>query len=329
MTYPSAPDLAVAYLEGVAGDGRIAAENEQAWHRYAIVPRMFRTPTAVDTSLSLFGLDLDFPVLVAPSAAHGLGAPEGEVGTAEGAHRAGTAVVLSQAASRDVEDVAAAGPYLQQIYLTEDRSVLVPFIERTVAAGARALILTLDQPGSEYQHPFRRNAIAGTRPRRPPVDVTAPGARLAASVTLDDIAWMRERSGVPVVVKGVLHPQDAVDAIDAGADGVVVSNHGGRQIGGSITSAQALPEVVDAVAGRVPVLADSGLRSEDDVFRALALGADAALIGRPVVRALWRGGADAVAEELGALRDAFEHLLRLAGVADLAGIRRDHLRVRA
>ncbi|NQX29940.1 alpha-hydroxy-acid oxidizing protein [Microbacteriaceae bacterium VKM Ac-2854] len=320
---------ALRYLEGVAGDGRIAAENEEAWRRYAILPRMFRTPRVVDTRVALLGLDLAFPVLVAPSAAHGLGHPDGEVATAEGARRAGAGFVLSQAASRDVEDVAAVGPFLQQIYLPEERALIVPFLERTAAAGARALVLTLDQPGSAYQHPFRRGAIAGRGPRRPPVDYSVAGATPAVSVDLDDIAWLRDASGLPVLVKGVLHPQDAADAIDAGAAGIVVSNHGGRQIGGSISSAQALPEVVDAVAGRVPVLADSGIRSEDDVFRALALGADAALIGRPAVRALWRGGAEAVAEELTALRDAFEHLLRLAGIPDVAGITRDHLRVRA
>lgn len=324
MTDPAA----IAYLEGVAGDGRIARENEESWHRYAIVPRMFRTPTVIDTGLELFGLKPAFPVLVAPSAAHGLGHPDGEVGTAAGAARAGTAIVLSQTASRDVEEVGAVGPYLQQIYLPEERGLLAPFLERTVAAGARALVLTVDQPGSVYQHPFRRG-VGFAGPGRPPLDAALPGARPAASVRLGDIAWLREATGLPVLVKGVLHPQDAADAIDAGAGGVMVSNHGGRQIGGTISAAQALPAVVDAVAGRVPVLADSGIRTEDDVFRALALGADAALIGRPVVRALWRGGADAVAEELLALREAFEHLLRLAGVADLAGIGRDHVRVRS
>lgn len=326
MTIPTPDPSALAYLEGVAGDGRIAAENEAAWQRYAIVPRMFRTPAVVDTSIELFGLPLAFPVLVAPSAAHGLGHPSAERGTAEGALRAGSAVVLSQAASLDVEDVAAVGPYLQQLYLTEDRELLRPFLERTAAAGARALVLTLDQPASDYQHPFRTGLVpAGPVPRTPPVPL---GSRGAVSVRLEDIAWLHAAFGLPVVVKGVLHPDDAREAIDAGAAGVIVSNHGGRQIGGSITAAEALPEVAAAVAGRVPLLVDSGLRSEDDVFRALALGADAVLIGRPVVRALWRGGADAVATELLALRAAFENLLRLAGVADLVGIGPDHLRVR-
>ncbi len=316
-------EAARLYLEGVAGDGSIAARNREDWDRWSIMPRVLRPGGASDGRTEVLGIPAAAPLWVAPVAAQGLGHPDAEVAVARAARAAGLPLVLSQAASRDVEDVAEeAGVYLQQIYLPEHRPAIEPFLARVVDAGAVALVLTVDQPASPHAHAFRlaaAGAVPLAVPRRPPLPF---GAAPAAAVTPDDIAWLIRVTGLPVLVKGVLHPDDARVAVAAGAAGIVVSNHGGRQIGGSITSARALPAVAAAVAGDVPVLADSGVDDGDDVFRAVALGADAALIGRPVVRALWDGGEEAVAELLVGVRDGFIRSLRLAGYHDVAALRR-------
>ncbi|MFT4212238.1 MAG: alpha-hydroxy acid oxidase [Microbacterium sp.] len=311
------------YLEGVAGDGSIARRNRDDWDRWSIVPRVLRQVGPADARSEVLGILSSAPVWVAPVAAQGLGHPEAEVAVARAARAAGLPIVLSQAASRDAEDVAAAaGVYLQQIYLPEHRPAIEPFLDRVVAAGAAGVVLTVDQPASPHVHPFRLAAAAArplVSPRRPPLPEGTPPA---GALHVADIAWLAARTGLPVLVKGVLHPDDARAAVEAGAAGVVVSNHGGRQIGGSITSARALPAVAAAVAARAAVLTDSGIDDADDVFRAVALGADAVLIGRPVVRALWDGGEDAAAALLAELRDEFAHSLQLAGYEDVAALRR-------
>ncbi len=321
----TADEVAWSYFHGAAGDGTVLARNVAAWREWSIVPRMFRTPARVDASAEVLGIRSSFPLWIAPSAAHALGHPEGEVATARIAGAAGVPIVLSQAASTDVEDVAAAAttPYLQQIYLPEDRPAIEPFLERVVNAGARALVLTLDQPGTAYQHPFRRLGAgwsAGGRPRLAPLPAGQPGA---VGVRPDDIGWLARLSGLPVLAKGVLHPGDARIAVDAGASGVVVSNHGGRQSGGTISAAHARPGVAAEIDGAVPVRVDSGISDADDVFRALALGADGVLSSRSLIGTLWREGEDAAAAHLRELRDGFEHLLVLTGHPDPASVRAD------
>ncbi len=316
------PESARDYLEGVAGDGSIARRNEAAWQRWSIVPRVLRTPESVDAATSVLGIASSAPLWVAPTAAHGLGHPAAERAAARAAAATGHAFALSQAASLDVEDVAPlAGDYVQQIYLPQDRPAIEPFLERVVAAAAKALLFTVDLSPPDSVHAFRlgiADVVPYAAPERPPLPA---GTGVARSLRPEDIGWLHERTGLPVLVKGVLHPDDALLAIEAGAAGVVVSNHGGREVGGGITSAAALPEVVRAVAGRAVVLVDSGIRSADDVFRAVALGADAALVGRPIVRALWDRGEEGPAEVLSEFRTQFEHLLRVTGHPDVAALR--------
>jgi len=320
--------LAVDYLEAVAGTGDIAERNVRAWGRFSIVPRAFRTGEHVDVTTELFGIPLALPVIAAPSAGHGLGNLLGEAETARGVHRAGTTLALSQSASAVIPAVAeAVGPYFQQIYLPEDRDSIRGILESTVDAGARALVWTVDQLDTEFQHPFR-TALREWSQTQVVENAGKVGAP-ARFVSLDDLTFLKEASGLPVIVKGILHPDDALRAIDAGADGIVVSNHGGRQIGASVTTAEVLQEIAVAVDRRVPVLVDSGIRTADDVFIALALGASAVMLGRPVVRALWRDGDDGVAKVFDDLRLELAGLFAMTGVRSIREIDANWLRGRA
>lgn len=316
-----------AYFEHGAGSGSTVRLNEAAWQRLAIVPRMFRDVRRVDTSWSLFGVPLAAPVLAAPSAGHGLLHHDGEIETARGVRAASAMLVLAQGSSVRIEDVAAhAGPYIQQIYLPKKRDLLLDFLDRAVAAGAVALALTVDQPAVGNAYGFRAGLAAALGERHGwGASENFPQARredLAtdAAVGLEEIAWLARRSGLPVLVKGLLHPEDARLALDAGAAGIIVSNHGGRQIDGSITTAEALASIAEVIRGRRPLLVDGGIRSGEDVLRALALGADGVLVGRPVVRGLRAGGASGVAAALTTLQHGFATVMAMAGAARLEEI---------
>ncbi|SNQ51752.1 conserved hypothetical protein [Frankia canadensis] len=312
------------FVEGASGTA--AVRNEAGWQQWSLVPRVFRDVRRISTAWTGFGLALRAPVLIAPTAL-GLVHPQGEREAARGIRAAGMGLVLSQGSTFPVAEVAeVSGPFLQQVYLTQRRDALWPFLDRAVDAGATALALTVDQPAAGVTLPFRaslaRLAAPGARNLGNANFVGVPPADLAleSRIELADIGLLADRTGLPVVVKGVLHPDDAVAAVEAGAAGVVVSNHGGRQLGGTITSAEALPRVVAAVGGRVPVLVDGGIRQGEDVLRALVLGADAVLVGRPAVRALRAGGADGLRAALETLRGELELAMALAGTPDLAAV---------
>lgn len=311
---------ATFYREGGAGD--VPAQNEEQWQRYAIWPRTLSGTTDPDITTEVAGVRVRLPVLAAASAWHGLWHPNAEAETARGVRIAGSLMALSQASSLPPEDVAAAGgPYLQQLYVPRDRALLSGFLERAEIAGAVAVVLTVDQLPVPSEQPFR-SGLAPQRWSWQPWDFTDPGAAPADSFEPGDIAALAASTRLPVLVKGILHPGDAVLAVDAGASAVIVSNHGGRQFAGAVTPAEVLPTVVDAVGGRVPVYVDSGVRSAADVFRALCLGAQAAFVGRPVLRELEAGGAGAVARWLGSLGDDLRSIFQLAGVRTVADCHR-------
>lgn len=274
---------------------------------------MLRDVSAVDTGLTLLGTSLVTPVLVAPTAAHGLAHAEGEVATAEGVRRAGSLLVLSCRSSRSAEQVAeVAGPWWHQAYAFVDRDLTWAQADRAVRAGARAVVLTGDVPWLGRRPGVSRLQLTGSG--------EAGGVQDPAA-TLELVGELHQRTGLPVLVKGVLHPDDASASLSAGAAGVIVSNHGGRQLDRAVATAHALGPVVEAVAGRAPVLIDGGLRRGLDVLCALALGADAVLVGRPVLWALAADGADGVAACLAALREDLVHQMGLAGAARLADLR--------
>ena len=316
------------YFAGAAGDELTLADNVDAWDRIRLRPRVLRDVSRVDTSTTVLGAPVGSPIHVAPTAFHRMAHVEGEDATARGATSAGSLFILSTRSTSRVEDVAAAsghGVRWYQVYVLQDRSKTEEQVKRAVAAGFGALVLTGDTPYlgrrlRDVRNAFEIPANVGT------AIAEASGTGIidqAADVTFDDIAWLMELSGLPVLVKGVMRGDDATACIDAGAAGVVVSNHGGRQLDGAIASADALREVVDAVGDAGEVYVDGGVRRGIDVVRALALGAQGVLIGRPVLWALASGGAEGVRRLLRALTHELVLAMALCGAPSIADISRD------
>jgi 4-hydroxymandelate oxidase len=324
------PDAAAFFATGSGEEVSLRAA-EEAWRQWALRPRALAAVGQADTGVRLLGTDLDTPVLAAPTAHQRLAHPDGELATAEGVREAGALMVLSSRSSSVLEEVAARVPgrWWFQVYVMQQRAVTASLVERAAAAGACALVLTGDTPvvGRKFRSygvpaGFDDLELVNVRDHVPPdADVLAaivqdPGVGRA------DIGWLRDLSGLPVLVKGILRSDDALACAAAGAAGIIVSNHGGRQLDRAVPTAYALPEVVDALSGRLPVLVDGGIRSGLDVLTALALGADAVLLGRPVVWGLAADGARGVRAVLEGLTDDLAHAMVLAGAADVAAVDR-------
>ncbi len=319
-----------AFASG-AGDELTLHEATEAWARYRLRPRVLRDVGSVDLSTEVLGVDLASPVAVAPAGYMGLAHDEGELAVARGAKVAGSLYVMSARASLAIEEIAAEtdGPWWFQVYAMRDRDLTLRVAERAAAAGARALVLTGDTPYVGIKRRIGGNRasvpddqfLVNVRPHLADVGADARHrAEQDPTVTFDLIGRLAGATGLPVLVKGVLRGDEAVTCLEAGASGVVVSNHGGRQLDRAVPAAAALPEVVEAVAGRGPVLVDGGIRSGLDCLVALAAGASAVLVGRPVVWGLAADGEQGVAAALGALRDDLAHAMALAGAASLADL---------
>ena len=306
---------AYAYFSAGSGDGQTVAEAEDAWRRIHLRPRVLRDVPTVDSTTTLLGQQVSAPIAIAPTAAHGFAHPDGEVATAAGAAATGSLYVLSTRATARLDDVVdVAGTWWMQIYVMADRGLSDELARRAAAAGAGAIVVTVDTPAVAT----KREATASLRfpgPGLLPEIAAAPVEALeqAPDVTEYDLARLGKITGLPVVAKGVLRADDALACVDAGAVAVVVSTHGGRQLDGVVPTAWALPEVVEAVGDQVEVYVDGGIRTGRDVLRALALGARAAWLGRPVLWALAAGGADGVTELLDGLRASVAEALLLAG----------------
>jgi 4-hydroxymandelate oxidase len=306
--------LAFDYISGGVGDEVTLAANVAAWTRLRLRPHVLRDMSDVVTATTVLGAPLATPVAVAPTAMHRFACEEGEPATARAAAAAGALMVVSMAANTSLEDVARAAPGAprwQQMYMLRDRGRTRDLCARARDAGYQAVVASLDGaavtqrrrlPGGALVPPafFRFPNLAS--PDAPDdADLMGMVSDFDPSVTFDDLALFREWSGLPVVVKAVLRGDDAVACVDAGAAGIAVSNHGGRILDGCIATADALPDVVDAVAGRAEVYVDGGVRNGVDVVKALALGARAVMVGRPVVWGLavaGEAGARAVLEQL-------------------------------
>ena len=318
------------YYDAGSGEEVTLSEAEAAWRDFRLRPRVLRDVSRVDLTTTLLGTELASPFVVAPMAFHALAHRDGECATVRGAGDAGCLTVVSTRASRPLEDVAAAatGPWWFQAYLMRDRGLTEALVARAAAAGARAVVLTVDTP-----YVGRKQRVAGVRIDVPDDEYLVnlarhlvPGAvgREAAeqdpSMTPDVVTRLAEVGGLPVLVKGVLRGDEALRCVEAGAAGVLVSTHGGRQLDRAVASAHALPDVVAAVGGRVPVLVDGGIRSGTDALVALGLGADAVLVGRPVLWALAAEGARAVTGLLDELAADLRHVLALAGATSPADL---------
>jgi isopentenyl diphosphate isomerase/L-lactate dehydrogenase-like FMN-dependent dehydrogenase len=327
------------YVAGSAGTEGTARENRAAFDRWRIVPRFLRDVSQRDMSTTILGTPFPAPVALAPVGVQGIVHPDAELAVARAAASLRVPIVLSTVSSYRLEEVAAAGgdsPRWFQLYWPRDRDVAASFISRAKKAGFAALVVTLDtfilawrpRDLSRAYLPFlQRMGLANYESdpaflaglAKPPEE--DPGSSVLhwmsmfgdPSKTWNDLAWLREQWDGPIVLKGVLHPDDARRAADAGIDGVVVSNHGGRQIDGEIASLDALPDVVAAVGDRMTVLLDSGVRTGSDVLKAIALGAQAVLVGRPYIYGLGLGGEDGVRHVVRSLLAEFDLSMALAG----------------
>lgn len=304
------------FVSGGAGDEWTLRENTRAFDRWVIRPRVLRGVEIADTRVEILGLPLSMPVAIAPWAYQRLVHAEGELATARAAARAGTLMAVATPAERDLEAIAAASdaPKWFQLYVVRDRAVSERTLHRAVEAGYGAVVFTLDLPVGGLRFRDLRNGF------EIPPEMHARGGDYDPVLTWDDIAWIKGHTGLPVVVKGILHPDDVPLALDAGADGIVVSNHGGRQLDGTPASVDALPEIAASAGGRIPVLMDGGVRRGTDVLKAIALGAAAAFIGKPAAWGLAVDGEDGVARVLEILREELENAMTLSGCRTISDI---------
>ncbi|HTG48545.1 MAG TPA: alpha-hydroxy acid oxidase [Actinomycetota bacterium] len=314
---PVLPPGVFDFIAGGAGEERTLAENRRAFARWVLRPRVLRGVVRPELAIELLGSSAAMPVLVAPWAYQRMVHPDGDVATARGAAAAGTIATISSSGYDLLEAVAATGdaPRWWQLYVSEDRGFTATMLQRVAAAGFRAIVWTVDLPAYGIRRRDERNAF------EIPPELVPAGFGNDGRITWDDLPWIREHAGgLPVLLKGILTREDAELAVRAGADGIVVSNHGARQLDAVPAALDALPEVVEAVAGAVPVLLDGGVRTGTDVLTALALGATAVLVGRPAAWGLALGGADGVERVLGILREELENAMTLCGCASVAEI---------
>ena len=324
------------YYRSGAGEELTLARNRAAFAELELLPRVLVDVTSVDLATRVLGTETSLPIAVAPTAFHRLADTEGEIATARGAAAAGAVMCLSSLSNTSMEDVAAArgaedAPRWFQLYVFRDRAVTRDLVERAEAAGYSAIVLTVDAPILGRRERDVRNEF-----ELPPGlgiacvgdGVSAPDGEsglaayfatmLDASLDWDDLEWLVSLTSLPVAVKGVHRADDATRALAAGASGVIVSNHGGRQLDTVPATIDMLPAIADAVGGEVDVLLDGGIRRGIDVVKALALGADAVLIGRPVLWALASGGAPGVEAAIAMLAAETREAMTLCGARTVA-----------
>jgi isopentenyl diphosphate isomerase/L-lactate dehydrogenase-like FMN-dependent dehydrogenase len=361
------PRAVFDFADGGAEDEQSLRRNEAAFANHDLLPRPLNGVGDRDLSIELFGRRLAMPVLIGPTGLSGLFSPGGELAAARAAAAVGTAFCLSHASTCTIEDLAAAGsaPRWMQVFLYRDRGFTREFVERAAAGGYDALVLTTDNQLLGNRERDIRNGFT-IPPKFSPLDILAMagklpwllrmrrdlprvtfanytrpgetadlaaiagkmGAMLDPALSWREVDWLRGLWKGPFLLKGILHPAEAAEALKHGVDGLVVSNHGGRQLDGAIASLDALPAVIAAVEGRMPVLLDGGIRRGSDVVKALALGAAACLIARPQLFGLAVAGEAGVARVLDILRREIDRTLGLMGITRIAELGPDCLRRR-
>ena len=326
------PEAVYRYVRQGARDGTSTSEASDAWDRHRFLPPVLRDVTKVDTATTLLGTAVRSPFAAGPTTMQRAAHAEGEVAMARGVESAGSLMVLSSNAGSTFEEVAGTDvAWWLQMYVTADRTACLPLLERAAEAGARAVVLTADTPvvGTKYDGagPTVWDVAdpAWLKANFPPEHGTAPGDEKATDLGPQDVEWLAEASGLPVVVKGVLRPDDARRCLDAGAAALWVSNHGGRQLDYVAATADCLAAVVAEVGGAVEVYVDGGVRNARHALVALALGARAVFLGRPLVYALAVDGDAGVTRLLGELTEDLEESLALAGVPSARSVPPDLL----
>jgi 4-hydroxymandelate oxidase len=335
------PQAHYDYIAGGADDEMTNRRNRLDFESIALRPRYFVDVSHIDTATTVLGDHVDLPVLLAPAAGHKLCCPDGELATARAAAQAGTAMILSTLSTVRMEDVAAetTGPKWFQLYVYKDREVTRQLVQRAEASGYKALCLTVDVPVIGNRERDLRNAFAfpkeyplanfldmelGNMPIGVVNEASGLGIYIVSKwdpgLTWDDFDWFRSITDLPIVIKGILTGEDAKLAAEHGAAGIIVSNHGGRQLDGVLSGISALPEVVAAVDGKCEVFVDGGVRRGTDVLKALALGARAVLIGRPYMWGLAIAGEEGVSAVLETLRREINNAMALSGRPTIASI---------
>ncbi len=347
------PPAVLNYVQGGCGDEFTQDENARAFRHWGMVPRMMVDCTQRDLSTELFGMKLASPLFMAPIGVTGIVTQDGhgDLAAARAAATTGVPLCASTLANDPLEDVRLAcgdTPALFQLYTPRDKDVAASLVSRAEAAGYRAIVVTLDtwvtgwRPrdlnvsnfpqlrGAVLTNYFVDPAFRKLLSAPPEADLRTAigtwGATFGKVLTWDDLPWLKSLTKLPIVLKGICHPDDARRAIDGGADGIYVSNHGGRQANGGIAAIDMLPGVAEAVKGRVPVLFDSGIRSGSDVVKAIALGADAVGIGRPYAYGLALGGAEGAAHVLKSILAEADLLMAVNGYPTFAAVRAEGAR---
>ena len=331
------PKQAYDYYAGGAEDERTIADNRAAFSRFVLRPRVLVDVAERDLSTTLLGTQVSVPIIAAPTALHRMAHPDGEVETARGLGDVGALMILSSLASRTMEDVAEVeAARWFQLYVQRDSNVTAELVKRADASGYGAIVLTVDLPVAGARDRDARNAFtipegmgyANLPVRRPPPGEHSDLAKFIAhqgdaSLNWEHVPWLRSLTDLPFVLKGVIRAEDAARAVEAGFEGIVVSNHGGRQLDGTVASIEALPEAVEAVAGRAEVYVDGGVRRGSDVLKALALGARAVLVGRPPIWGLAVAGRDGVRHVMEILRAELDIAMAIAGCPSISDVTAD------
>jgi len=347
MAKTKIPHMAWEFFNGAAADEITMRWNKEAYQKIRLKPRILVDVSKLDTRVTLFGQEHAFPILLAPTAYHKLAHPDGELATARGAGAADVTMVVSTVSTTSIEDIAgvATRPLWFQLYVQEDRGFTKSLVERAEAAGCKAICLTVDTPILGARNREQRAGFGSSGLERPnlkglkihgvdaststeghaPVGGGIYSAMMDPKLMWKDVEWLKSFMKVPLLMKGVLNPDDADLAVKAGVSGIMVSNHGARNLDTVPATVDALPQVVEKVAGRVPVIVDGGVRRGTDVLKALALGATAVMIGRPYVYGLGVAGGDGVAAVVNILRKEFEMAMALTGRPTIKSIDRSVL----
>ena len=327
----SLPEHVAGYFAAAAGTGSSLPEGIADWSAVRFRPKVLRDLSDVRLDTTVLGLPVSTPVLVAPMAQQRAAHPTGEIAMGRAVAKHGSLLGVSTNTAVPFADIAATGaPWWYQVYVTRDRSLTELLVQRAVTAGAHALILTVDMmallPPTVNPRNWPDSVGKARMTNLSAEDLAAAGpdaTEVDFSLTFDDIGWLADLSGLPVLVKGVLRADDAAECVQAGASGLVVSTHGGRRMGPSISSAHALPEVVQAVGGSAEVYVDSGLRNGEHVAAALSMGARAVFVGRPALWALAARGEDGVSSVLETITAELAQVMLQLGVTSLEDFGRD------
>lgn len=330
------PQMVFDYFAGGAGEEWTLRENRRAFARWFIRPRVLVDVENVDTRTTVLGSEIPFPILLAPTAFQRMAHPEGELATAHASKALDALMVVSTIATVSLEDIAATGVQgWFQLYVLKDRDITAGMVKRAHAAGYEAIVLTVDTPilGRRLRDERNRFALPEgiTMANLEGFDLPVSSGsglfsffldRHDASLTWEDLAWLRSLSPLPLILKGIVTAEDTRLAVEAGVDGIVVSNHGGRQLDGAPGTLDALAEVVEAAQGKTEIILDGGIRTGPDIFKALALGARAVMVGRPYLWGLATNGAAGVQKVLEVLRDDLILTMALAGKTAVSDIDR-------